>query len=125
MQYLFPICPVDTGCKFNAHKTSRASSERLMYVQFTSCVYWVVITCTGPIYSNVLIKNLPLYDQCIVEFESFTGYQEPPSHLLDFYEHMVHEGYFSVFVFNTINFFTYIVVPLGFFLCIKKSIGIH
>ena len=31
--------PVDTGRKLNVHKTSRTSSERLMYVQFTSCVY--------------------------------------------------------------------------------------
>ena len=34
--------PVDTGHKYNVHKTSRRrpgpSSERLMYVQFTSCV---------------------------------------------------------------------------------------
>ena len=29
--------PVDTRRKLNVHKTS---SERLMYVQFTSCVYW-------------------------------------------------------------------------------------
>ena len=32
--------PVDTGRKLNVHKTSWTSSERLMYVQFTSCVYW-------------------------------------------------------------------------------------
>ena len=31
--------PVDTGRKFNVYKTSRTISERLMYVQFTSCVY--------------------------------------------------------------------------------------
>ena len=30
--------PVDTGRKLNVDKTSRTSSERLMYVQFTSCV---------------------------------------------------------------------------------------
>ena len=30
--------PVDTGRKLNVHKTSWTSSERLMYVQFTSCV---------------------------------------------------------------------------------------
>ena len=39
--------PVDTGRKLNVHKTfSRCpawkSSERLMYVQFTSCVYGVI-----------------------------------------------------------------------------------
>ena len=34
------ICiPVDTRRKLNVHKTSRTSSERLMYVQFTSCVH--------------------------------------------------------------------------------------
>ena len=43
MQYVFreyqkrPV-PVDTGRKLNLHKTSWTSSERLMYVQFTSCV---------------------------------------------------------------------------------------
>ena len=31
---------VDTGRKLNVHKTSWTSSERIMYVQFTSCVYW-------------------------------------------------------------------------------------
>ena len=30
--------PVDTGRQLNVHNTSY---ERLMYVQFTSCVYWV------------------------------------------------------------------------------------
>ena len=30
---------VDTGRKLNVHKISRTSSERLLYVQFTSCVY--------------------------------------------------------------------------------------
>ena len=32
------VVPVDTGRKLNVHKTSRTSSERLMYVQFTSCL---------------------------------------------------------------------------------------
>ena len=31
---------VDTGRKLNVHKTSWASSERIMYVQFMFCVYW-------------------------------------------------------------------------------------
>ena len=35
------ITPVDTGRKLNVHKTSRTSSKRLMYFQFTSCVYGV------------------------------------------------------------------------------------
>ena len=33
--------PVDTRRKLNLHKTFWTSSERLMYVQFTSCVYGV------------------------------------------------------------------------------------
>ena len=33
--------PADTGRKLNGHKTSRTTSERLMYLQFTSCVYGV------------------------------------------------------------------------------------
>ena len=36
----FYTSPGNTGRKINVHKTSRTSSERLMYVQFTSCVYW-------------------------------------------------------------------------------------
>ena len=36
----FAHLPIDKGCKLNVHKTFRTSSERLMYVQFTSCVYW-------------------------------------------------------------------------------------
>ena len=35
----FTIHAVDTGRKLNVHKTFRTSSERLMYVQFTSCIY--------------------------------------------------------------------------------------
>ena len=34
--------PIDTECKLNTQdvqKTSRTSSEHVMYVQFTSCVY--------------------------------------------------------------------------------------
>ena len=34
---------MDTGRKLNVHKTSRTPSERLMYVQFTSCVYGVAV----------------------------------------------------------------------------------
>ena len=33
--------PLDTGRKLNVHKTFRRRPGRLMYVQFTSCVYWV------------------------------------------------------------------------------------
>ena len=39
--------PVDTGRQL---KTSRTSSERLMYVQFTSCVYWGSNKAPTPIY---------------------------------------------------------------------------
>ena len=38
--------PVYTGLKLNVHKTSRTSSERLMYVQFTSCVCGVLVILT-------------------------------------------------------------------------------
>ena len=38
----FLFFPVDTGRKLNVHKTSRTSFERLLYVQFTSCVYWIM-----------------------------------------------------------------------------------
>ena len=34
LNWLYP----DKGHKLNVHKTSLTSSERLMYVQFTSCV---------------------------------------------------------------------------------------
>ena len=37
----FKIRPVDMERKLNVHKTSRTSSRRLMYVQFTSCVHGV------------------------------------------------------------------------------------
>ena len=33
---------IDIGRKLKVHKTSWTSSKCLMYVQFTSCVYWVV-----------------------------------------------------------------------------------
>ena len=39
--------PVDTGRQL---KTSRTSSERLMYAQFTSCVYWGSNKAPTPIY---------------------------------------------------------------------------
>ena len=41
------LIPVDTGRKLNVHKTSWTSSERLMCVQFTSCVYWDWCVLTG------------------------------------------------------------------------------
>ena len=42
-------CPLDTGCKSNIHKTLsrrpvRLVNERLMYVQFTSCVQGVPVS---------------------------------------------------------------------------------
>ena len=39
LNIVFVFDPADTGRKLNVHKTFRASSERLMYVQFTSCIY--------------------------------------------------------------------------------------
>ena len=35
------VYPVDTGRKLNVHKTFRRRPGRLMYVQFTFCVYGV------------------------------------------------------------------------------------
>ena len=32
--------PIDTGSKLNVHKAFKRRPGRLMYVQFTSCVYW-------------------------------------------------------------------------------------
>ena len=34
---------VDTGHKLNLHKTFRRCPGRLMYLQFTPCVYWDTI----------------------------------------------------------------------------------
>ena len=43
LNIVFVFDPADTGRKLNVHKTFkktfRTSSERLMYVQFTSCIY--------------------------------------------------------------------------------------
>ena len=38
--------PVDRGRKLNLHETFRTSPKRLMYVQFTSCAYWVAFEIT-------------------------------------------------------------------------------
>ena len=46
MDLCLTLCPPDTGCKLNiqmTQKTSMASSERLMCVQFTSCVCYVCL----------------------------------------------------------------------------------
>ena len=39
--HIIILYPVDRGHKLNLHETFRTSSKRLMYVQFTSCAYWV------------------------------------------------------------------------------------
>ena len=41
------IFPVDTGRKLDVHNTFRRRPERLMYVQFTSCVYGVVMNISS------------------------------------------------------------------------------
>ena len=46
------ISPVDTGRKLKVHKAFR---RRLMYVQFTSCVYW---NCTYRKYKKKIRKSL-------------------------------------------------------------------
>ena len=48
---------VDTGRKLNVHKTPKTSSERLMYVQFTSCVYGVCIILTLRTAAFICIRN--------------------------------------------------------------------
>ena len=48
------LCPVDTGRKLNVHKTFRS----LMYVQFTSCVYWVLAEIVFQVSNLPLVKNL-------------------------------------------------------------------
>ena len=59
--------PVETGCKLNKHKTSRRRLGRLMYVQFTSCVY-------GETSSEAFSQNFWKLSQrcCTVENESCT-----------------------------------------------------
>ena len=46
---------LDTGRKWNVHKTSWMSSERLMYVQFTSCFQGRLFLQKGQ--SHTLDKN--------------------------------------------------------------------
>ena len=48
-------CPIDTGRKLNVHKSFRRRPGRLMYVQFTSSVYWVEETieiCTNNLFKK-------------------------------------------------------------------------
>ena len=49
--------PLDARRKLNVHKTSRTSSKRLMYVQFTSCVYGKVYLLNINIYDHALSSN--------------------------------------------------------------------
>ena len=77
--------PVDTGRTLNVHGTSRTSSERLMYVQFTSCDsgkgcyrrfevhqpcknYWMIYTC------NYVMKRITmqLLEKCSVTMICFS-----------------------------------------------------
>ena len=60
-------CPVDTGRKLNVHKTFRRRPGRLMYVQFTSCVYGVSSICSFLRYSQLLspsLTDLPHCEKC-------------------------------------------------------------
>ena len=53
------LYPVDTGRKLNVYKTFRRRPgpfERLMYVQFTSCVYWVMNSMTRTLLIEKLYK---------------------------------------------------------------------
>ena len=59
-------CPIGTGGKLNVHKTSRTSSERLMYVQFTSCVYWglcIFLTLMIEISSNSAFTKVNAHER--------------------------------------------------------------
>ena len=50
------VCyPADTGRKLKVHKTSKTSSERFMYVQFTSCVYRVLGRSFDFLRSNLVV----------------------------------------------------------------------
>ena len=49
--------PVDTERKLNVQKTSWTSSERLMYYQFTSCVYWVTVLNYRKIFYEIYLSN--------------------------------------------------------------------
>ena len=51
--------PVDTGRKLNVHKTFRRLPERLMYVQFTSCVCWDGISVN----EQILLAHLLLREK--------------------------------------------------------------
>ena len=51
--------PADTGRKLNVHITSWTSSERLMYVQFTSCVFGDL-----PLQSEQGVKIFRAYFAC-------------------------------------------------------------
>ena len=74
------INPVDTWRKLNVHKTSWTSSERLMYVQFTSCVYGEVsfVLYLVAIFSDVWIirsYRLQMFFKigALKNFAKFTG----------------------------------------------------
>ena len=55
--------PVDIGCKLNVNK--KTPSERLMYVQFTSCAYGVEHSGTQ---STQALEALYLADSCLTGF---------------------------------------------------------
>ena len=75
--------PVDTERKLYVHKTSWTSSERLMSVQFTSCVYWVIIVLKRPILdvcgrpghtfeTEDVLEYIDQKESCIFEYHSAT-----------------------------------------------------
>ena len=64
--------PVDTGSKLNVHQTfrrrlGRTSTERLMYVQFTSCVYGEIFVREKPKYKLFckILKNNCCFILCV------------------------------------------------------------
>ena len=68
--------PGDTGRKLNVHKTFRRRPGRLMYVQFTSCVYWVIMKSfigssflQNPFVNECLSLTIKNHDNVIDIFE--------------------------------------------------------
>ena len=70
--YLLLVYPLDIGCKLNVHKTFRTSSERLMYVQFTSCAYGADPHVSGE--SVIHCKANPKVNEMRSTVQTATGY---------------------------------------------------
>ena len=80
----FAHLPIDTGCKLNVHKTFRTSSERLMYVQHTSCVHGVI--AVRRVHAAPIIRS----EYTLVWFEKYVGSDNESTQFL------THDTRFSV-----------------------------